>query len=62
MKDKQMITMIATFFSLLTLGLLGPNLGFAHCDGMDGPVVKAAQKALETKDANLVLIWGAKER
>jgi len=31
--------------------------GLAHCDGMDGPVVKAAQKALETADVNLVLIW-----
>ena len=29
----------------------------AHCDGMDGPVVKAARRALETHDANLVLIW-----
>jgi hypothetical protein len=30
---------------------------FAHCDGIDGPVVKAAQKALETGNVNLVLIW-----
>ena len=29
----------------------------AHCDGMDGPVVAAARRALETRDANLVLIW-----
>jgi hypothetical protein len=29
----------------------------AHCDTMDGPVVKAAQKALETGDVNHVLIW-----
>jgi hypothetical protein len=29
----------------------------AHCDTMDGPVVKAAQKALETGNVNLVLIW-----
>ena len=28
-----------------------------HCDGMDGPVVKAAQKALEIGNVNLVLIW-----
>ena len=32
-------------------------LAFAHCDTMDGPVVKAAQKALETGNVNLVLIW-----
>lgn len=29
----------------------------AHCDGLDGPVVKAAQRALETNNVNLVLIW-----
>jgi hypothetical protein len=30
---------------------------FAHCDGMDGPVVKAAQMALANGDVNRVLIW-----
>lgn len=30
---------------------------FAHCDGIDGPVVKAAKKALETNNVNLALIW-----
>lgn len=29
----------------------------AHCDGTDGPVVNAARKALETGDANHVLVW-----
>jgi len=29
----------------------------AHCDGMDGPVVKAAIDALQNKNVNLVLIW-----
>lgn len=29
----------------------------AHCDGVDGPVIKAAVKALETENVNLVLIW-----
>lgn len=29
----------------------------AHCDGIDGPVVKAAIAALQNKDINLVLIW-----
>ena len=33
----------------------------AHCDGMDGPVVKAAQAALERGDADLVLIWVRKD-
>jgi hypothetical protein len=29
----------------------------AHCDTLDGPVVKAAQQALETGNVKLVLIW-----
>lgn len=33
----------------------------AHCDGIDGPVVKAANKALETGNVNLVLIWVRKD-
>ena len=39
----------------LTLG--APGRALAHCDGLDGPVVKAAQKALETRNPALVLIW-----
>ena len=42
---------------LAALVFLGAQQAFAHCDGMDGPVVKAAQKALETGNVNLVLIW-----
>lgn len=33
------------------------NKGYAHCDGLDGPVVKAAIAALQNKDVNLVLMW-----
>ena len=29
----------------------------AHCDTLDGPVVSAARKALDTGNPNLVLIW-----
>jgi hypothetical protein len=42
---------------LWTALLFTPSIAFAHCDGMDGPVVKAAQKALESGNVNLVLIW-----
>jgi len=34
-----------------------PTPARAHCDGMDGPVVKAAQKALAAGDVILVLHW-----
>lgn len=36
---------------------LSPNRALGHCDGMDGPVVEAAQKALGSGNVNLVLIW-----
>jgi len=39
------------FFALL------PARALAHCDGLDGPVLKAAQRALDTRNPALVLIW-----
>jgi hypothetical protein len=48
--------------SLLSIGLfLMSSKLLAHCDTMDGPVVKAAQKALKTGNVNLVLIWVQKK-
>jgi hypothetical protein len=41
----------------LGLFALTPARAFAHCDGLDGPVVTAAQHALETRNPALVLIW-----
>jgi hypothetical protein len=42
----------------LSLGLLaGSGSALAHCDTLDGPVVAAARKALETGNVNPVLIW-----
>jgi Family of unknown function (DUF6448) len=60
MKRTALISWVS-FSVLFTIGVLLPNLVFAHCDGMDGPVVKAAQKALETGNVNLVLIWVQKK-
>jgi hypothetical protein len=36
---------------------LVPRGAAAHCDGLDGPVVKAAQEALAKEDIRLVLLW-----
>ena len=46
-------------WAAMAIALLGltPARAFAHCDGLDGPVVKAAQRALETRNPALVLIW-----
>ena len=37
--------------------LLVPIVNQAHCDTLNGPVVKAARKALSSKNANFILIW-----
>jgi hypothetical protein len=37
----------------LAAWLFFPAVARAHCDGMDGPVVKAAQRALQASDVNL---------
>jgi hypothetical protein len=43
--------------TLVTVVLLVPALARAHCDSLDGPVVKAAQRALETGDVNRAFVW-----
>src|SRR5687767_473818 len=44
---------------LLTFGLTltAPTRVLAHCDGLDGPVVKAAQRALDTRNPAFALMW-----
>ena len=44
---------------VLALGviLIAPARVLAHCDGLDGPVVKAAQRALDTRNLAFALIW-----
>jgi hypothetical protein len=48
-------------FAALGMTALLSAPAYAHCDGMDGPVVKAAQAALAKGDVNLVLIWVRKD-
>lgn len=52
----QRSTLIATMVLFIV-----SSTASAHCDGTDGPVVKAARRALETHDASLVLIWVQKK-
>ncbi|MGB5896026.1 MAG: DUF6448 family protein [Ignavibacteriaceae bacterium] len=42
---------LASFIFIFT------NVASPHCDSMEGPVVKASQKALETGNINYVLVW-----
>jgi len=52
------ITSFVTYVTVIvTILLMSAGLVFAHCDTMDGPVIKTAQKALETGDMKLVLMW-----
>lgn len=46
---------------LAAILLLAPAASRAHCDTLDGPVVLAAKKAVETGNANLVVIWVRKQ-
>ncbi len=61
MKKKAIFTTLAVLSVIFTIVLFGSHQVFAHCDGMDGPVVTAAKKALETGNVNLVLIWVQKK-
>ncbi len=57
MKIRHLIAPMVFLSILSIMELYAPDRVFAHCDGMDGPVVKAARKALETGNVNLILIW-----
>lgn len=46
---------------LLAAGTVAATDAPAHCDTMDGPVIQAAQKALDAGDVNLVLVWVQKK-
>jgi hypothetical protein len=43
--------------AVLAAMILLASRAHAHCDGLDGPVVKAAQKALDSGDVSLTLVW-----
>lgn len=57
MQNKNLLARFAGLAALFMALSFGTNSVFAHCDALDGPVIKAAQKALETGIVNLVLIW-----
>ena len=51
------ILTIATAIGTIIASLSYPRTAYAHCDTLDGPVVKAAQKALAERNVNLGLLW-----
>src|SRR6185312_11295160 len=61
MKTQQPLTRVTTLLSTLMLGLLLSSPVTAHCDSMDGPVVKDAQTALADRNVYPVLKWVRQE-
>lgn len=55
-----MRTLLTIILSVLLAGSIS-NYAFAHCDTMDGPVVKDTQIALEKGDVTPVLKWIKKD-
>ena len=51
MKYKNFIIVLTIAFSFAF------SNSYAHCDGIDGPVVKAAKKSIEENNINIVLAW-----
>ena len=46
---------------LLALAVAWSASAHAHCDTLDGPVVSAARKALDSGNVDLVLVWVQKD-
>jgi uncharacterized protein DUF6448 len=46
-----------TALVVFAISFLAGSPAFAHCDGLDGPVIGAARTALQTSNINHVLIW-----
>ena len=57
MKRQDVISHLVSIGVLFGTLLLASSTALAHCDGLDGPVVKAARQALDTGNVNAVLIW-----
>lgn len=53
MRSRNML--LAAISLAATLAWTAP--AYAHCDTLDGPVVSAARKALDSGNVNLVLVW-----
>ncbi len=61
MKKSNLVGIMTLGVLLFGVVLVGLNKAYAHCDTLNGPVVKDAQMALERGDAAPVLKWVKKE-
>lgn len=56
-RTPRLASVVPLVCAAIAAAVLLPAPARAHCDGMDGAVVNAAQQALATGDPNPVLIW-----
>lgn len=61
MKKKSFLYIVTLVFFLFSIILVGLNKAYAHCDTLNGPVVKDARDALEKGYITPVLKWVKKE-
>ncbi len=61
MNTRTMFNSLAAALICSLLFLILSSVASAHCDTMNGPVVSAAKKALETGNVDLVLVWVQKK-
>ncbi len=61
MTRHSIIAHLTSTAAILVALLLAPITTFAHCDTLDGPVVAAARKALDSGNVNLILVWVQKK-
>ena len=57
MRRSHAMPAIVAAAALIVAAVLVSQAAWAHCDGLDGPVVTIAKQALETGNVNLVLPW-----
>ena len=57
MKFHQITAKASALTAISAALLFAASPASAHCDGVDGPVIKSAQQALDTGNVNRVLIW-----
>jgi len=57
MKIHQITAKAAALATISAALLFAAGPASAHCDGVDGPVIKSAQQALDSGNVNRVLIW-----
>lgn len=57
MSTRKLLNPLIGALGVVAVAIVGVQVARAHCDGLDGPVVKAARQALQAGNLNLVLIW-----